>query len=50
MLRGLYFSDTIGTAINIGPNTDRVMVTDCELVGNALINNGQDTLVANNHA
>jgi len=50
MLRGLYFGDALGTAISIGSNTDRVMVTDCELVGNAIINNGADTLVANNHA
>jgi len=47
--RGNYFHDTIGVAVSIGPNTDRVMVVDNELVGNTIVNDGTDTLIANNH-
>lgn len=52
MVRGNYFEDGIpsGIAVEIGSNTDRVMVVDNELVGNAISNSGTDTLVANNHA
>jgi len=47
--RGNYFHDVIGVAVSIGPNTDRVMVVDNELVGNTIVNNGKDTCIATNH-
>lgn len=52
MVRGNYFEDQIptGIAVQIGANTDRVMVVDNELTGNSIQNQGADTLVANNHA
>ena len=52
MIRGNYFEDSIptGVAVEIGSNTDRVMVVDNELVGNSIENSGTDTLVADNHA
>ena len=43
-----YFSDLIGTSIYVGPGTDRVMVTNNELVGNPMILLGAQTLNANN--
>jgi len=48
IIRGNYFGDNIGTAIYIGPATDRAMIVDNELVGNKVINDGGNTLIANN--
>ena len=49
MIRGTYFVDGLGVAVDIGPGTDRVMVVDNELVGNTILNAGPNALVANNH-
>lgn len=51
MIRGNYFEDNIpsGVAVDIGSNTDRVMVVDNELTGNTITNQGSDTLVTDNH-
>ncbi|KAH3763196.1 Pectate lyase superfamily protein [Pelomyxa schiedti] len=49
MIQGNYFHDVVGTAIKIGSGTDRVMVTDNELVGNSVSNSGTLVLMADNH-
>lgn len=48
MIHDNYFSDLIGTSITVGANTDRVMLTGNELVGNPIVNNGTQVLQANN--
>lgn len=50
MIRGNYFQDVIGTALAIGPNSDRVLATGNELIGNKIKNEGKDTLIETNHA
>ncbi|HEY5914982.1 MAG TPA: glycosyl hydrolase family 28-related protein [Verrucomicrobiae bacterium] len=49
ILQGNYFTDNVGTAILVGPATDRVMITGNELAGNGLSLLGPRTLSANNH-
>jgi hypothetical protein len=48
MVHDNYFKDLIGTAIHVGTNTDRVMISNNELVGNTLFLEGPRTLTANN--
>ncbi len=48
MVHDNYFQDAIGIAIHVGPNTDRVMITGNELVGNTMQLQGPLTLSANN--
>ncbi len=48
MISNCFFEDSIGTAIEIGSDTDRVMVVGNQLTGNKLIINNPDTInVAN---
>ena len=49
MLQANFFKDVIGTAIHVGPGTDRVMIIGNELAGNTLLLEGPRTLNANNH-
>ena len=48
MIRGNYFQDAIGTAIEIHDGPNRVLVTGNMLIGNAIKNNGKNTMIANN--
>ena len=49
MLMGNTFHDVVGTAIHVGPNADRVVVTSNELAGNTVSVENNLSLVANNH-
>jgi len=49
MIQANYFTDHIGTAIHVGPGTDRVMIIGNELARNSLSLEGPLTLSANNH-
>eukprot|EP00039_Didymoeca_costata_P024899 m.11837 g.11837 ORF g.11837 m.11837 type:complete len:448 (+) comp4532_c0_seq2:77-1420(+) len=49
MISGNYFTDIIGTAIHIGPETDRALITGNELVGNKIHSEINDTMIGNNH-
>lgn len=49
MIQANYFTDHLGTAIHIGPGTDRVMIVGNELARNALSLEGPLTLSADNH-
>ena len=49
MLMGNAFHDVVGTAIYIGPDADRVVVTSNELAGNSISVENKLALVANNH-
>ncbi len=48
ILRGNYFTDNVGVAIQVGPRTDRVMLLGNMLVGNTVRNSGPRTVSANN--
>ena len=48
VVQGNYFSDNIGTAIHVGPATDRVMILGNMLSGNPMSLAGPKTLSANN--
>jgi Pectate lyase superfamily protein len=48
ILRGNYFTDNVGVAIQVGPRADRVMILGNMLVGNTVRNSGPRTLSANN--
>ena len=48
-VQGTFFEDTIGVAVQIDEGADRVMVTGNELAGNTITNNGNLSLIANNH-
>lgn len=48
IIQGNYFTDTIGTAIRVGPAADRVMILGNMLTGNVLSLSGTNTLTANN--
>ncbi len=48
LIQGNYFADSIGTAIHVGPATDRVMVLGNMLTGNIVSLSGPRTLSANN--
>ncbi len=48
ILQGNYFTDSIGTAIRVGPATDRVMILGNMLSGNVMSLSGTNTLSANN--
>lgn len=48
VIQGNYFADSIGTAIHVGPATDRVMVLGNMLAGNIVSLSGPRTLSANN--
>jgi hypothetical protein len=49
MIHDNYFEDVIGTAIHIGPNTDRVMISNNALTGNTIQNNGGSLTVLSNN-
>jgi hypothetical protein len=48
VLQGNYFTDNIGTAIQVGPAANRVMILGNMLAGNVLSLAGPNTLSANN--
>lgn len=49
-VQGSFFQDATGVAVLISAGADRAMVTGNELAGNTIEDQGQLTLVANNHA
>src|SRR6266568_3536466 len=48
ILQGNYFTDSIGTAIRVGPATERVMILGNMLSGNVMSLSGTNTLSVNN--
>ena len=49
MIHDNFFKDAIGTALHVGLNVDRVMISDNELTGNALKNDGAPLVVLSNN-